>query len=302
VTGEELFAELERLLEKIRDEAGREGLDRAARILAGIEAEGRKGEGKSWPGRFGMIGASQAMKKVWSDLEKVIDSDLTVLVTGESGTGKELVARALHDYGPRKGKPFVATNCAAIPETLLEGELFGHVRGAFTGAVKDRPGRFEEAHGGTLFLDEIGEMSPSMQSKLLRVLQDGEVRRVGSNKVRKVDVRVVAATNRDLARAVREGRFREDLFYRLQVFPIHLPPLREREDDALLLARYFLEEYTKDSPGKGLELSEGAVRAIRAHSWPGNVREVQNALRRAVALAGGSRIEAEDLGLASGDS
>ena len=297
-----LFEELERLLEEIRDAAGEKGLDRAAEILAGLRGKVRGEKGKTWPGRYGMIGASPAMKKVWEALEKVIDSDLAVLVTGESGTGKELVAKALHEYGPRKNKPFVVTNCAAIPETLLEGELFGHVRGAFTGAVRDRAGRFEEAHGGTIFLDEIGEMSPSMQSKLLRVLQDGEVRRVGSNKVRKVDVRVVAATNRDLAEEVRKGSFREDLFFRLQVFPIHLPPVREREGDALLLARFFLEQYTKGTPREGLAFSKEAERAIQAHPWPGNVREIQNALRRAVALARGPRIEAEDLGLAPGDS
>lgn len=297
-----LFRDLERLLEKIRSEAGEEGLDRAGEILAGLRGAAAGKAGEVWPGRFGMIGASKAMEKVWRDLEKVIGSDLTVLVTGESGTGKELVAKALHEYGPRKRKPFIVTNCAAIPETLLEGELFGHVRGAFTGAVKDRAGRFEEAHGGTIFLDEIGEMSPSMQSKLLRVLQDGEVRRVGSNKVRRVDVRVVAATNRDLAEEVRRGAFREDLFFRLQVFPIHLPPLREREEDPLLLARYFLEQYAKGTEKEGVSFSEGAIRALQNHSWPGNVRELQNALRRAVALAGGPRIEAEDLGLSPDDS
>ncbi len=303
MTGGGLFEELKRLLERIRGEEGEEGLEKAAKMLAALR-EGAAADrvGGSWPGRFGMVGASSAMERFWADLEKVVDSDLTVLVTGESGTGKELVAQALHQYGPRRDKPFVVTNCAAIPETLLEGELFGHVRGAFTGAVRDRPGRFEEAHRGTIFLDEIGEMSPAMQTKLLRVLQDGEVRRVGSNKVRKVDVRVVAATNRDLAEAVRQGSFREDLFYRLQVFPLHLPPLREREGDALLLARYFLDQYTREIPGKNLHLSPGAEEAIRTYSWPGNVREVQNALRRAVALARGERIEVEDLGLEPGDS
>ena len=204
--------ELERLLERIRAEQGEAGLARARELLAGLAGAARSpAVPQEWPGRFGMIGASPAIQAVWAALEKVAQSDLGVLVTGESGTGKELVARALHQHGRRARGPLVLTNCAAIPETLLEGELFGHVRGAFTGAVRDRQGRFEEAHRGTLFLDEIGEMSPGMQSKLLRVLQDGEIRRVGSNEVRTVDVRVVAATNRDLAAAVAQKRDRKSV-------------------------------------------------------------------------------------------
>lgn len=285
------------LLARLAAERGEAGLTPVRKFLEDLLAQPPAVEKSSplWPGRFGMIGESPAMKDVWAILEKVIGSDLTVLVTGESGTGKELVALALKNHGPRKKGPFVCTNCAAIPETLLEGELFGHVRGSFTGAVKDRVGRFEEAHRGTMFLDEIGEMSPSMQSKLLRVLQDGEIRRVGSNKVKKVDVRLVTATNRDLAAAVKAGTFREDLFFRINVFPIHLPPLREREGDPVLLARYFLAEYTREKPEKSLRLSPEAESEIASRPWPGNIRELQNAIRRAVALAQGSQVMPADL-------
>ena len=288
--------ELERLAARIEEELGPEGLAEARRRLEELLADPpRPAESPRWPGRFGMIGASPVMEKVWEAIEKVAGSDLTVLITGESGTGKEMVARALKEESPRSRGSLVCTNCAAIPETLLEGELFGHVRGAFTGAVKDRRGRFEEAHKGTLFLDEIGEMSPAMQSKLLRVLQDGEVRRVGSNQVKRVDVRLVTATNRDLEQEVAKGRFREDLYFRVAVFPIHLPPLREREGDPVLLARYFLHELAPPGRRGRLELDGKAQEAITAHPWPGNVRELQNCVRRALALGRGERVGVEDL-------
>ena len=288
--------EVERLAARIEAELGAEGLAEACRRLeALLDQPPRREESPRWPGRFGMIGKSPAMARVWEAIGKVAGSDLTVLITGESGTGKEMVARALMEESPRRRGPFVCTNCAAIPETLLEGELFGHVRGAFTGAVKDRRGRFEEAHKGTLFLDEIGEMSPAMQSKLLRVLQDGEVRRVGSNQVKKVDVRLVTATNRDLEQDVAQGRFREDLYFRVAVFPIHLPPLRERGDDPVLLARFFLHQYAPPEKRGRLELDPEAAAAIAAHDWPGNVRELENCMRRALALGRGERVTAADL-------
>jgi two-component system NtrC family response regulator len=227
-----------------------------------------------------IIGGSAAMKEVFRTMGRVAGSDATVLLTGESGTGKELVARALHYHGARADGPFVAVNCAAIPEALLESELFGHERGAFTGADAARPGRFTEADGGTLLLDEIGEMHPDLQAKLLRVLQDGEVRPVGAAACHRVDVRVVASTNRDLAAAMEEGAFREDLYYRIAVVAIEVPPLRARRDDIPLLANHFLGKLG----GAGVELSEDLLPALRSYRWPGNVRELQNVLQRALVL------------------
>jgi two-component system response regulator HydG len=225
----------------------------------------------------------------------VAEVDSTVLLTGESGTGKERVARLVHEASARATGPFVAVNCGAITETLLESELFGHIRGAFTGATQDRPGLFEAANRGTLLLDEIGEVSPGMQVKLLRALQEREIRRVGENKSRKVDVRVLAATNRDLARGVARGEFRQDLYYRLKVVELQVPPLRERRDDILPLARVLLADAALRMKRKIAALAPKAADQLLRYAWPGNVRELENAMERAVALARGSRVEVEDL-------
>jgi two-component system response regulator AtoC len=234
--------------------------------------------------------ASRPMEEVVRMADKVKDYDATVLVTGESGTGKELVARLLHFGGRRKGEPFVALNCGAIPETLLESELFGHRRGAFTEAKSDRPGLIEEAAGGTLFLDEIGEFPLPLQTKLLRFLQDGEIRRLGDTETRKVNVRLVAATARDLEREVAGGRFREDLFYRLNVIRIHVPPLRERRDDIPLLASHFLSHYCGKYGKREMLLSADALEALSGHEWRGNVRELRNVMERCALLASGAEV------------
>src|SRR5688572_3749727 len=232
----------------------------------------------------GILGKSRPMLALFQMLETVARSGSTILITGETGTGKEVVARAIHHNSPRRAHRFVALNCSAIPETLLEAELFGHVRGAFTGAVGTRQGRFEQAHKGTLFLDEVGTMSVALQMKLLRALQEREFERIGDNQTIKVDVRVIAATNSDLSRMVAEGMFREDLYYRLNVIPVELPPLRERRDDIPLLVHHFL---TKFSPDTTVEVSQSAMRALMAYHWPGNVRQLENAVERAVALGTG---------------
>lgn len=238
-----------------------------------------------------LVGASEAMRQVLKRIGQVAASEASVLVLGETGTGKELVARALHRNSARAGQPFVGVNCAAIPAELMESELFGHVKGAYSGATADRMGRFREAHGGTLFLDEIGDMSLATQAKMLRVLQEREVVPVGGTQAVAVDVRIVAATHHDLPTAVREGRFRDDLWYRLQVIPIVLPPLRERPGDLILLAEHFLRHFSDKS------LSAAAARALLAHAWPGNVRELRNAIQRATALCNGPVIGVEHLGL-----
>jgi two-component system nitrogen regulation response regulator GlnG len=230
-----------------------------------------------------LIGRSQAMQEIYRIIARLTTSDLTVMVNGESGTGKELVARALHDYGRRRGGPFVAINMAAIPRELIESELFGHERGAFTGAHNRSLGRFEQAAGGTLFLDEIGDMPPEAQTRLLRVLQEGEFTSVGGRAPIRANVRIVAATHRDLRQAIRAGLFREDLFYRLNVVPIRLPPLRERAEDIAVLARHFLDRAREGGlPAKTLD--QGALDALRAYRWPGNVRELENVMRRMSAL------------------
>ena len=241
----------------------------------------------------GILGRSRPMQELFHLLETVASANSTILITGETGTGKEVVARAIHHNSPRKAHRFVALNCSAIPETLLEAELFGHVRGAFTGAVGARQGRFEQAHKGTLFLDEVGTMSTALQMKLLRALQEREFERVGDSQTIKVDVRVIGATNSNLANMVAEGSVREDLFYRLNVIPIQLPPLRERRDDIPILARHFLDKY---SPALQMQISQGAMRVLMAFSWPGNVRQLENAIERAVTLSSGRKeIDLPDL-------
>jgi DNA-binding NtrC family response regulator len=241
----------------------------------------------------GILGRSRPMQKLFQLLETVSRSNSTILITGETGTGKEVVARAVHHNSPRRANRFVALNCSAIPETLLEAELFGHVRGAFTGAIGARQGRFEQAHKGTLFLDEVGTMSTALQMKLLRALQEREFERVGDNQTIKVDVRVIAATNSELARMVAEGGFREDLYYRLNVIPVHLPPLRDRRDDIPVLAQHFLDKF---APGAQIQISQGAMRVLMAYPWPGNVRQLENAIERAVTLGSGrTEIDVADL-------
>ena len=244
---------------------------------------------------LGIVTKSAPMNQLVDLARRVAKVDSTVLITGESGSGKERIARLVHDESTRAAGPFIAVNCGAITETLLESELFGHARGAFTGASQDRPGLFEASNGGTLLLDEVGEVSPAMQVKLLRVLQEREIRRVGENKNRKVDVRVVAATNRDLAYGVARGGFRQDLYYRLKVVELHVPPLRERRDDILPLARVLLGEAALRMKRKIEGIAPGAVDHLLRYEWPGNVRELENAMERAVALARGSRVELEDL-------
>ncbi|MBN1606284.1 MAG: sigma-54-dependent Fis family transcriptional regulator [Polyangiaceae bacterium] len=244
---------------------------------------------------LGIIARSPKMQQLVDLSRRVAGVDSTVLITGESGTGKERIARLVHDESMRAAGPFMAVNCGAIAETLLESELFGHARGAFTGATQDRPGLFEEANSGTLLLDEIGEVSSGMQVKLLRVLQEREIRRVGENKSRRIDVRVAAATNRDLARGVAAGTFRQDLYYRLKVVELHVPPLRERRDDILPLARVLLADAALRMRRKILGLAPCAADQLLRYDWPGNVRELENAMERAVALARGSRVELEDL-------
>ena len=245
--------------------------------------------------RFGeIIGNSPQMQRLFDDMERIMESDVPVLIQGDSGTGKELVARALHFGGSRASKAFVIENCGALPDTLLESELFGHVKGAFTGATRNRPGRFEEADGGTLFLDEVSEMSNAMQQRLLRVLQEGEVRRLGSDEVRKVDVRLIAATNVDLLHAVQEGSFREDLYYRLKVVLLELPPLRKREGDIGLLAEHFLALEAGEQGRSRRELTDESLQALRQCAWPGNVRQLRNEMRRLTLLNEGP-IQTEEL-------
>ena len=246
-------------------------------------------------GRYGLIGRSPVLEQVFAVIEKVADTPSTVLISGESGTGKELIARALHNNSSRKSGPFIKINCAAIPKTLMESELFGYEKGAFTGAVGSKPGRFELADLGTLFLDEIGEIPVEMQVKLLRVLQESEFERVGGIKTIKVDVRLVTATNRDLLKEVQVGAFREDLFYRLNVVPIHLPPLRERRGDIPLLVEYFIARFNERLKKQIAGVDEEALARLTAHPWPGNIRELENVLERTILFCEGPTIHASDL-------
>ncbi|KAA0895446.1 sigma-54-dependent transcriptional regulator [Oryzomonas rubra] len=242
-----------------------------------------------------IIGSSPAMTLVFERMTRIVKTDSTVLISGESGTGKELVARALHYNGNRRDKPFIAVNCSAIPETLLESELFGHVRGAFTGAIKDKAGKFEAANHGTIFLDEIGTMPQHLQTKLLRVIQEQELERVGSNKPVKLDVRIISATNLDLEQQVRQNKFREDLFYRLNVIPLHLPPLRERQSDIMALVEHFLAKCCRVMSRTPMTINKHALEALEEYAWPGNVRELENMVERLVALTEGDVIRYEDL-------
>lgn len=246
--------------------------------------------------QFGnIIGKSVGMRRIYQLIEKVAPSKATVLITGESGTGKELIARAIHYNSPRREQPFISVNCGALPETLLESELFGHEKGAFSGAVSQRKGRFELAHGGTLFLDEISEMSPPLQVKLLRILQEMEFERVGGSHTLKVDVRVVAASNRNLKDEVASTRFRADLFYRLNVVHVPIPPLRERTDDIPLLVNHFLSKYAAEGGASRVEMDPEALHLLLEYPWPGNVRELENVIERAVILCNGERISPKDL-------
>jgi DNA-binding NtrC family response regulator len=242
----------------------------------------------------GLLGRTPAMTSVYKQIAYAATADVPVLIVGESGTGKELVADAIHEHGKRAGRPYVPINCGALTETLLESELFGHVKGSFTGAIADNKGIFQVAHTGTVFLDEVGEMSPALQVKLLRVLQEGEVRPVGGARTVQVDVRIVAATNVDVEKAVAEGRFRQDLYYRLGVVVIHLPPLRERREDIPLLVERFLDAACAKA-GRRVEITPAAMEALTAHAWPGNVRELENTIERLVVFCRGSRIDAVDL-------
>ena len=244
----------------------------------------------------GIVGRSRTMRDLFQVLQTVASAASTILISGETGTGKEVVARAIHHASPRRAQRFVAINCSAIPENLLEAELFGHARGAFTGAIGNRQGRIEQAHKGTLFLDEVGTMSTALQMKLLRVLQEREFERVGDNQTIKVDVRVIAATNADLRKMVGEGTFREDLYYRLNVIPVTLPALRDRKEDIPLLVQHFLQKFCAEGGRASMTVSQTALRCLMECSWPGNVRQLENAMERAVALSGGrTQVELSDL-------
>jgi DNA-binding NtrC family response regulator len=244
-----------------------------------------------------IVGSSKKIREVMTLVHKVASADATVLLTGESGTGKELFARVLHDKSPRRSRPFVAINCAAIPDTLLESELFGHERGAFTGAAAAKPGKFELADGGTLFLDEVSELSAAVQAKLLRVLQERAFERVGGTRTIEVDVRIVAASNTDLTGAVRERRFRDDLFFRLNVFPIAIPPLRERTEDIPALVDHFIEKYARRMGRRIRGISKDALQVLERYRWPGNIRELENFVQRAIILASGDLLQPGDFAL-----
>jgi len=277
-TDEELLRAVERVLEK-----------------AEIRKAAQKQSPKPPPIRHGIIGESQAIQKVFNAIEKAASSSATILITGESGTGKELAARAIHYSSLRTSTPFVPINCGGIPESLLESELFGYVKGAFTGAIDTRAGFFQTAEGGTIFLDEISETSLSMQVKLLRVLQDKEVFMVGARQPIKVDVRIIAATNKDLLELINKGEFREDLYYRLNVIAIDIPPLREREGDILLLIHNFSDKFAKEFGKSAPKFSENVFQALRSYYWPGNVRELENIIQRLVLMSEGETIDAPDL-------
>jgi transcriptional regulator with GAF, ATPase, and Fis domain len=282
----EMRARLEELLDAAREAGVFEDL-RPILQDALVDAPQNDVDARAVPIRYGMVGNSPTMRAVFALLDRIVKSDVAVLIQGETGTGKELVARALHEHGPRAGKPFLAENCAAVPADLLESELFGHKRGSFTGAVADRVGHFVAADKGSVFLDEIGDMPLAMQAKLLRVLQEGEVRPVGSNKITKVDVRIIAASNKDLRAMCQVGTFREDLYFRLNVITVNLPPLRERKGDVAHLVRFFLQRVGAEMGRQGTVTPE-ALALLERWRWPGNVRELENEIRRALALSVGT--------------
>ena len=257
-----------------------------------IDAEGASGD---LPGFMGIVGSSATIGKVFATIRKVARADSTVLITGESGTGKELIARAIHHSSTRKNGPMVVINCGAIPSELLESELFGHEKGSFTGAHRARMGRFEMANGGTIFLDEIGDMSPGLQVKLLRAIQEQSFERVGGTQPVKVDIRILSATNKDLQKAVKAGEFREDLYYRLNVIPIQVPPLRERKEDLPFLCRYFLKRLADRFEEKPLLVTEAAQELLLGYGWPGNVRELENLMERLAVMSEGDGIDVDDL-------
>ncbi|BAO43994.1 sigma-54-dependent transcriptional regulator [Thiolapillus brandeum] len=279
---EELLLVIEQILRQHRQERVRQALEQDVE--------------ETWP-TTDIIGESPAMQAVFHYIRKVAPTTAGVLILGESGTGKELVARAIHAHSPRKDAPFVAVNCAAIPENLVESELFGHVKGAYTGAEQARTGLIQSADSGTLFLDEIAELPLSIQARLLRVLQDGELRRVGSEKTLRVDVRILAATNRNLQQMVDQGDFRSDLFFRLQVVELRMPPLRERGDDLALLVKHLLHKTCKRLNRPCMDLADGALESLRNYHWPGNIRELENAIERAAILSDGELVTVEALGI-----
>ena len=282
------LGDLEIELRELFDKARARGLeDELVEAMHCLRREGARAvEAPEVKGRFGIVGTSEAMQAVFERIERVASADVSVVIHGETGTGKELVARALHEHGSAPTKPFFAVNCAAVSSSLLESELFGHKKGSFTGAVEDRKGHFAAADGGTVFLDEIGDMPLEMQSKLLRVLQEGEVRPVGSNESKKVSVRVLAASHRDLLEMCARGEFREDLYYRLNVVTVELPPLRERAGDVTELVDYFCD-VLKAELARDVSVAGDALAALQAYSWPGNVRELENELRRAAVMSKG---------------
>ncbi|MBI5185897.1 MAG: sigma-54-dependent Fis family transcriptional regulator [Nitrospinae bacterium] len=284
---DDLHAVVKVVLKKVQARMGRENEDHAGTPLDGKLVA----DGYMEPEEFmGFLGKSPRMKEVYRCLKKIAPTDSTVLITGETGTGKELAAKTIHELSPRKKRPFVAVNCAAIPVSIFESELFGHEKGAFTSADKTRTGLFEEAEGGTLFLDEIGEISPETQVKLLRVIQEREVRRVGDSHPININVRIIASSNKDLLEEIHRKNFRKDLYYRLNVMSIHLPPLREREGDIRLLMQQFLSRFGVKFHGKGIDMAVAAWKSALAYPWPGNVRELINVLERAVLLADGRAV------------
>jgi len=294
----------QRIIEHVIELAARKGVEDVKLIVANalllneLRVDNKRLSDRLEQYRFGeIVGTSPPMQQVFRKVEKIAATDISVLITGETGTGKELIAREVHNRSPRAGKPFITINCGAIPENLLESELFGHVKGAFTGAVANKQGKFQAADGGTLFLDEIGEMPIELQVKILRALQERIVYRVGDTRPESCDIRILAATNRDLEKEIANGRFREDLYYRLNVVNVELPPLRQRGEDVLVIARYLLSRYTREYDVKVKGLSPNAAVAIRKHAWPGNIRELENRIKKAIVLTESTVLGPDDLGL-----